>query len=156
APPFRRRVLGSWLACGLSAAITTCTLSAVQLLPTTEAAGEATRSSGMAARNMAAVFWPATQALFGPGWDDGWEARSGLCVLWVASAAVAPMMFRGRIRYEAILSLALLASSLGAAALLQWLPGFRLFQIPTRMALFFAVPVSLFAGQSLELLNSGL
>jgi hypothetical protein len=148
----QKRILRNWFCCGLCTAATACVLSAVQLLPSAEVAREATRAGGMSGSDVAAVFWPALKALFGPGWDDGWEDRSGLCILWVAAAALVPLFRGGRIRYEAALSLGLVIFSIGGAALLQGLPGFDLFQIPTRMAIFLAIPVSLFAGRSLQLL----
>jgi hypothetical protein len=152
----RRRFLSNWWIGGLCAGSTVIALSAVQMLPTLEAAREATRASGMREVDVASTFWPALQAFFGPGWDNAWEDRCGLSVLWVGAAALAPLLCRGRAGYEALLSLGLVIFSLGGAALVQWLPGFRLFQIPIRMAMLLALPVSLLAGQTVQSLGGSL
>src|SRR5439155_5881523 len=81
-----------------------------------------------------------------------WEDRGCLGLLWVAAALAAPILGRGRTRFQAWACLLLLVFSAGGAALLQWLPGFHLFQLPVRMLLFLALPVALLAGQTTQIL----
>jgi hypothetical protein len=146
----RYRVRG--LCMGISTALVAVSLSAVQLLPALEAAPETSRSVGVAARDIVAVAAPSLLGLIGPGWAQSWEDRGGLAVLWVAAAAMAPLLCRGRARFEAAVALLLLFFSVGGAALLQWLPAFRLFQIPVRMLMMLALPVALLAGRTTQAL----
>ena len=60
----------------------------------------------------------------------GWENRTGLTVLWIATALIAPMLARGRarLRLQTVICLGLIVFGLGGAILFQSLPGFRLFR----------------------------
>ena len=62
----------------------------------------------------------------------GWENRTGLTVLWIATALIAPMLARGRarLRLQTVICLGLIVFGLGGAPLFQSLPGFRLFRHP--------------------------
>jgi hypothetical protein len=141
-----------WLVYGTWTALVAGALGAVQLLPALEAAPESTRAGGVAASDAAAVAGPALLGLVGPAWNGGWEDRGGLGLLWVAAAVAAPLWYRGQIRYQGVICLGLIAFATGGAALLQWLPGFRLFQIPVRMLVLLALPVALLAGRTTQAL----
>ena len=82
----------------------------------------------------------------------GWENRSGLTVLWIASAFIAPILARGRarLRLQSMICLGLVVFSLGGALLFQSLPGFRLFRHPARMFLVAAIPVVLLVGTATQ------
>src|SRR5947209_17785179 len=95
---------------------------------------------------------PSIMGLSGPGWSSSWEDRAGFGVLLLTAAIVAPLLYRGRVGYESVLCLVLLLFSMGGAALVQWLPGFRMFQIPVRMLMLLALPVALLAGHTTQAL----
>jgi len=147
-----REALTRWLIVGSWTATVAVALSAVQLLPALEAAPESTRAAGVAASDAAAVALPALIGLTGPAWHGSWEDRGCLGLLWVAAAAAAPFVCGGRIRFQACACLILVFFSAGGAALLQWLPGFHLFQLPVRMLMLLALPVALLAGQTTQTL----
>jgi len=141
-----------WLGLGVWTVAVAAALSAVQLLPALEAAPEASRAAGVSARDIAAVCLPSIMGLIGPGWSGTWEDRGGFGVLWLSAALTAPLLLRGRARYDAAICLVLLVFSVGGAALVQWLPGFRLFQIPVRMLMLLALPVALLAAHTTQAL----
>lgn len=152
--------IGAWLACGACAATVAVLLVAVQLVPGIEAAGQATRSvvgtPGMALSRLPMTLF----SLVGPpargmkGFDD-WEYRGGLGVLWAAAALVAALAARGRARYEAGVWLGLILFAMGGAAIVQGLPGFRLFMLPARMLLIATLPAALLAGRATDALFAG-
>jgi hypothetical protein len=144
-----------WLILGTSTALVAAALAAVQLLPALEAAPESTRAAGVAASDAAAVALPALRGLIGPGWSGAWEDRGCLGLLWVAAAVAAPLLCGRRVRFQACVCLILLFFSAGGAAFLQWLPGFRLFQLPVRMLLLLALPIAFLAGQTTQALLAG-
>jgi hypothetical protein len=141
-----------WLAMGTWSALVAVALTAVQLLPALEAAPESTRAVGVTPSDAAAVALPTLMGLIGPGWRGGWEDRGGLGPLWLAAAVAAPLLCGGRVRFQAGVCLMLVFFSAGGAALLQWLPGFRLFQLPVRMLMLLALPIALLAGQTTQAL----
>src|SRR5437870_954842 len=145
-------LLRRWLGMGAVAAIVAVVLSAIQLLPALEAASEASRATGVSVRDILAAALPSLLGVIGPGWTPTWEDRAGLGVLWTAAAVTAPFLCRGRTRYEAFVCLLLLLFSVGGAAVVHWLPGFRLFQIPGRMLMLLALPVALLAGRATQAL----
>jgi len=141
-----------WLILGAWTALLAAALSAVQLLPALEAAPESSRAAGVGNADILASAGPTLLGLVGPGWTEGWEDRAGLGILWVASAVMALYLGRGRVRYQASLCMFLLFFSLGGAVFLQWLPGFRYFQLPGRMLMFLAFPIALMTGKTTQLL----
>jgi hypothetical protein len=141
-----------WLSLGAWTAVVAIVLSAVQLLPAMEAAPLSSRAVGVGPKDILGVCVPSLVGLVGPGWKESWEDRGGLAVLWLAAAAMAPLLCRGRVRLQAALCLLLLFFALGGAALFHWLPGFHLFQLPVRMLMLLALPVALFAGQTTQVL----
>jgi hypothetical protein len=143
-----------WLGLGMWTAFVAATLSAVQLLPALEAASESSRDVGVAPKDILAVAGPSLLGLVGPGWTPSWEDRGGFGVLWIAAAIMGGMHGRGPVRFQIRVCWLLLFFSLGGAAFLQWLPGFRLFQIPVRMLMLLALPVALLAGRATQALLS--
>jgi hypothetical protein len=145
------RALGRWLALGVWVAATAVLLSAIQLLPTLEAARESTRSGvGVPAPPLTdtvlCLVGLAGTSLRGVPLVFGSEYRSGLGVLWITAAVLAPVLRGGRVRFQAAVCLLLIFFALGGATLFQALPGFRLFRLPSRMFLLVAFPVALLSG----------
>jgi hypothetical protein len=128
-------------------------LVTVQLLPTMEAVAQTTRRAAGMQFNALAEFLLTTFGLVGPAplglpSTMGWEYRTGWTVLWVATALMAPVLFRGHARrqLQAAICLGLVVFGLGGAAVFQDFPGFRLFRIPSRMFLIAALPIALLVG----------
>jgi hypothetical protein len=145
--------------CGLVAGA----LVAVQLLPTLEAAAFTTRAATKVEISARTDLVLPLFGLVGPPPQGvptmlGWEFRAGWTVLWLATALAAPAILRwpGRMVYQAAVCLGLVVFGLGGAVVFQGLPGFRLFQIPSRMLLLGALPLALFAGAGTQALSEGL
>ena len=146
---FPRVALGLWVA------LVAVGLSAVQWLPTLEAAAYSTRSAGVGSEDVLAGGVRALVFLVGPALTTeppnlAWEDRGGFGLLWLVAAALAPVVCKGRVRWQAGICLALVAFGLGGSVLMQGLPGFRLFRQPTRMLLIAALPVALLAGATTQ------
>jgi hypothetical protein len=162
-PIDRWRLAGAvvrWVGYGAWAASLALALAAVQLLPTLEAAGLSTRAGGVAADEILGGGIRALLCFVGPALKAAptcllWEDRGGFGLLWVAAAALAPLLCRGRVRFQAGVCLALIAFALGGALLFQSLPGFRVFRQPARMLLIVTLPVALLAGQATQALFEG-
>ncbi|HEX5271447.1 MAG TPA: hypothetical protein VFW33_13210, partial [Gemmataceae bacterium] len=149
-----------WAGYGAWAAALAAALAAVQLLPTLEAAELSTRAGGVAPDEIVAGGLRSLLFFVGPALKPVpsslmWEDRGGLGLLWVAAAALAPFLCRGRVRYQAAVCLALVVFALGGAIVFQALPGFRVFRQPARMLLIVALPVALLAGSATEALFRG-
>lgn len=145
-----------WLLLGAWAMLVAGGLGAVQLLPGLEAAGEASRSAGVAVTGQFVLDGlRSLVGLVGPALTDepnSWENRAGLGLLWLALVLLAAKQGDGRTRYQVGVCVLLLAYVLGGAVLVQGLPGFRLFRLPSRMFLVAALPASLLAGRAIEAL----
>src|SRR5271166_157888 len=88
--------LGRWLAAVGWCCLVALALTAVQLLPTLEAARQTTRgATGMPCETLN-VLRINLFGLVGPAPESlpimGWENRTGLTVLWIATALIAPML----------------------------------------------------------------
>ncbi len=151
-------VLGRWLGMGAWAAVTAALLSAVQWLPALEVARHSSRTLGV---TVSSETWKgALRSLLGlvgpPVTTDSswlWEDRAGFGLLWLAAAACAPVLVRQRrVRLHAGLALFWLLLGLGGAALLQKVPGFHLWRLPSRLLLLTALPVALLAGATVQAL----
>ncbi len=156
----RRRAVAVWAGCGALAVSVAAGLAAVQLLPTAEAAQLSSRASGVGALDALAGGMRALRDLVGPTLAGeppqiAWEDRGGLTLLWLLAAVLAPLLVRGRVRYEAGVALGLALFAVGGAILVQELPGFRLFRQPTRMFVLLALPVGYLAGVTTEALFAG-
>jgi hypothetical protein len=148
--------LGRWLGlvawCGGVALV----LTAVQLLPTLEAATQTTRGAMGMSFSLTTDFLLNILGLVGPAPESvpvlAWENRTGLTVLWLATALFFPLVVRGRPveSLQAKICLGLMVFGLGGAFLFQGLPGFRLFRLPSRMFLIASLPISLLVGMTTQ------
>src|SRR5262249_8244871 len=148
---------------GAWTALVGAALGAVQLLPSLEAAPHTTRSLGVeASMNMLNSGIEAMVTLTGRGVVASkadpkvgagpmrWEYEGGVGVIWLALAVLGLGFLRGRPRFYAAVAGLILAYAFGGAVLFQWLPGFRLFRLPTRMLLLLPLPLSLLAASALQ------
>jgi hypothetical protein len=153
------KAVGRWVLLGLWTAVVAVALGAVQLLPALDVTAEASRSVGVGlSREFFMNGFRTLVGLVGPPLSDEpncWENRAGLGILWVTLVALAPLLGNARVRFQTAILVVLVGFSLGGAALFQWLPGFRLFRLPSRMLLVAALPAALLAGKTLQtLLNA--
>jgi hypothetical protein len=154
------RVLLRWASCGVCAAGVGLALSAIQLLPTAEAASQSLRgASGVGSHELLMGGVRSLLFLIGPALTDdppqlAWEDRGGLTFLWLLAAALAPFAGPPRVRYRAAVAGALLIYGLGGAYLVQGLPVFRLFRQPARALTLLNFPVAVLAGYTTEALFS--
>jgi hypothetical protein len=149
------RAVATWLVIGMLAALTACALAAIQLLPAIEASGQSSRVIGLSANS--AMLAQATATLWGlvgppitakPEWE--FQGQFGL--LWICAAAMAPFLCQGLTRFRSEVCLGVLVFSLGGAVLLQDLPGFNLFRLPSRGLLVAAFPISLLVGVTTQVI----
>src|SRR5262249_27705002 len=150
--PWCSRPWARWMLHGLLAFLVAASLSAVQLLPALEATPQTSRAGGVLPRDILAAAFPSLLGLVGPGWTQSWEDRGGLGVLWIAAALMARLLYRDGGRSEMLACLFLLGVSFGGAVLFYWFAGFQLFQIPVRMLVLLAAPISLLAGKTTDFL----
>jgi hypothetical protein len=73
----------------------------------------------------------------------------------VATAALAPVLCRGRVRFQALIAGLMVLFALGGGAVVQRLPGFSLFQLHSRILFPAALPISLLAATTLQALAAG-
>jgi hypothetical protein len=149
-----------WAGLGAWTLLVAIGLGAVQLLPSLEAAREASRSLGVSANSEAFTDGlHSVVGLIGPPLtanpDSLWENRVGVGVLWLASAVLGVVVGGKRARYEALVCGVLFLFAAGGCLLLQGLPGFRLFQLPSRILLLLALPIALFAGRATKVILAG-
>ena len=154
--PGRARLV-RWVTCWALAVVVAVLLAAVQLLPTWEAAQWSARSGELEASGALTLGPRAALALLGPSLSysppHSWEMQGVFGVFWLAAAVAAPLVVRGRTRWQFGVLSALIAFSVGGAALVEWLPGFRLFRVPTRMLLIAAFPLAFLAGTATDALT---
>jgi hypothetical protein len=146
-----------WAGSGAWTALVGAALSAVQMVPTMEAAGLSTRASGVGTEEILAGGVRTLLFFVGPNLREKpslliWEDRGGASLLWLAAAVLAPLLCRGRTRFEAGVCLGLLLFALGGAMLVQPLPGFRVFRQPARMLIVATLPMAYLAGVATEAL----
>jgi hypothetical protein len=148
--------LATWAGMGCWTAIVGIGLGAVQLLPAIEASKEASRSAGVGVTSQMLMDGiRSVVGLVGPPLTNEpncWENRAGLGLLWLALAIAAPAIGTSRVRFQAAVFISLVAFALGGAVAFQWLPGFRLFRLPSRMLLIAALPAALLAGTTVQAL----
>jgi hypothetical protein len=155
-----RRTLAALARCaayGAWVAILAIALAAVQLIPTLEAARYSTRSGGVAPDDVLEGGLRTFLFLIGPALQSEptclmWEDRGGLTLVWLIAATLAPLLCRGRVRYQAAVCAALVVFALGGSILFQWLPGFRYFRQPARMMVVVAFPLAFLAGTASQAL----
>jgi hypothetical protein len=155
-PRSRRRMgiaLARWAGYGAWAVAVAVALSAVQLLPALEATGEATRGGGVPSGVTPAYALSVCLRLVGPSLTGAaWEGRGALGALWLATAALAPLLRGGRTRFELALLALLIIFAIGGGALAQPLPGFGLFQLHSRILLPGGLALAFMAGTTVDAL----
>ncbi len=148
--PSDRAALRRWLLTGAGAAAVALALTAVQLLPTLEAAGQSSRAGGVAATGSLGLALDSVLGLAVPSptlrVPESWELYGAMGPVWLAAAlaAAAPrrrLVFLGLVFFAA-----------GGAVLVEWLPGFNLFRVPSRMLLIAGFPLALLAGTTTDAL----
>jgi len=146
--PIRRLGLGAW------AAIFGVALAAVQLLPSLEATALSSRGTSGVPESPSISLRALLRAV-GPSPTGvepvtSWEPRSGFGVVWLAAAIAAPALARGADRRRARRALAIVVAmagfALGGAAFFRWVPGFRMFRMPSRIFLVAGLPVAYLVG----------
>jgi hypothetical protein len=148
--------VGRWMGLGLWAMVVAGALSAVQWMPTLEAASQASRGAGVPADDLGREYAFQVHQLWGPSpiVSHRWEQRAGLAVLWLAAAVLAPVLRGGRVRWWAFVWFLLGALALGGGTLLQEmrLPGFATFKIHARLWIVAALPAALLTGVTTDAL----
>jgi hypothetical protein len=148
--------VGRWFGLVTCCGAVALTLTAVQLLPTIEAANQTTRGAIGMSFSLTTDFLLNILGLVGPAPESvpvlAWENRTGLTVLWLATALFFPFVVRGRPveSLQAKICLGLMVFGLGGAFLFQSLPGFRLFRLPSRMFMIASLPISLLVGMTTQ------
>jgi hypothetical protein len=157
APRRTAAALARWLGLGAWTAVVASALSAVQILPALEATPLSTRGSGVAAQASLQTTIDTLLRLIGPPLTSmpRWELQGGLGAAWVMAALAAPLLVRGRVRYQALVALALVVLALGGAALFQHLPVVRLFQIPARLLMIAGFPIAFLTGAATQAMIDG-
>src|SRR6185312_5961683 len=149
-----RSNIARWLVGGIVAGAVAGLLCAVQFLPTLEASRYSARSVGLESTQSLKVAVATFFALVGPSptYDPpaSWESRALFGIFWLAAAFAAPRQYRWK---QGVL-LGLIVFALGGAMLLEWLPGFNLFRVPSRMLLIATFPVALLAGATTDALQA--
>ena len=150
-------LLRRWLGYGLWCMLIAAGLTAVQLLPTMEAAGQSSRSGGIDTEYILVGGLRVVLFLIGPALDPFppmlmWEDRGGQCLIWLIAAILAPLVCRERVRYQAGVCLFLFVFAAGGAFLFQFLPGFGWFRQPARILVVATLPMAFLAGAVTEAL----
>jgi hypothetical protein len=148
--------MAAWAGMGCWTALVGIALGAVQLLPAIDASREASRSAGVdVTPQMLMDGVRSVVGLVGPPLTNEpncWENRAGLGLIWLALAISAAAIGTGRIRFQTGVFFLLILFALGGATAFQWLPGFRLFRLPSRILLIAALPAALLAGTTVQAL----
>jgi hypothetical protein len=154
-PLHGRSLLWRWLAVEAAVVLIGVALCAVQLLPTLEAAGETSRSRGMARSWSLPGGLLAATSLIGPFPERvaepvHWESRGGIGLTWAVLALAACWLGGRAARVPAWIALALLVFALGGSVLFDRLPGFSTFRMPTRMLLTLSFPIAFLTGLAVQ------
>src|SRR5262245_53640982 len=151
----KRPLLLRWLAVEAIVVAIGVGLSAVQLLPTLEAAGETSRAQGMGQSWGLIGAKEARGTLIGPFPDRAatnvhWETRGGIGFTWAILAIVGARMGRRIARVPTVIALGMLAFALGGSVLFERVPGFGSFRMPTRMLLTLTFPIAYLASVGVQ------
>ncbi len=148
--PAERARIKPWTACWAGAVVVAALLDAVQLLPTWEAARWSTRSGVVEASGALTIGLRTALALMGPSLSYSpphtWETQGVFGAFWLTAAVAAPLVAKGRARWQFGVLCGLVLYAIGVASLFEWLPGFSLFRVPSRMLLVAAFPLAFLAG----------
>lgn len=152
-----------WLGCGLAMGAIAALLCAVQLLPTLEASGYSARSVGLESTQSLEVAAATLFAMVGPApaYDPpaSWESRALFGIFGLMAALAAPRVAPqtadspARLTWHRLVLLTMIGFSLGGAILVEWLPGFNLFRVPSRMLLIAVFPLAFLAGSTVDSLS---
>lgn len=147
--------MARWLLAELAVVLVGLALCAVQLLPTVEAAGQSSRARGMAQSWSLDGAKAAATTLIGPIPDRvaepiHWETRGGIGSTWAVLAIVGARLGGRRALVPTVVALGILAYALGGSYVIDRLPGFSSFRMPTRMLLTLAFPVAYLAGLGVQ------
>lgn len=155
----RQRLLGEFVRWGIVGAVLIAValgLSLVQFLPTVKAIPYSSRAAGVASsgpleglQSLLFVVGPALQA---EPVNLQWENRGGQTLLVLAAAVAGGMLARGRVRYEAWVTVGLFVFAFGGSFLVQWLPGFNFFRSHSRALVLAGFPVAVLAGHATQAL----
>jgi hypothetical protein len=141
-----------WAGIGTWAALWAVGVFAVQLLPTAEATRETTRAVSGAVPDRPLAALRVLTRLVGPSLaGEGWDDQGGFGLLWLVAAVLAPVLVRGRIRFQAGITLALALLAV-VGPFLEGLPLLNVFRVPARLLLIAGFPVSLLAGATTQAL----
>ncbi|MCI0703979.1 MAG: YfhO family protein, partial [Planctomycetia bacterium] len=155
--PSERIHIARWVVCWAGAVAVAVMLAAVQLLPTWEASQWSARSSGVEATGTLIIGPRTALALLGPSYSysppQSWEMQGVFGFFWLTAACAAPLLSRPRVKWQFGVFVALVVFSIGGAALIEWLPGFNLFRVPTRMLLVAAFPLAFLVGVTTDALT---
>ncbi|MBP3954543.1 hypothetical protein J8F10_04505 [Gemmata sp. G18] len=151
--PRERARVPRWLLCWAGAVGIAAALSTVQL----EAGQWSVRSGNLEANGALNIGLPTALALLGPSLSYSppysWEMQGVFGVYWLAAAVAAPLIAGKRARWQFGVLCGLVVFALGGAALIDWLPVFNLFRVPTRMLLVAAFPLAFLAGATTHALT---
>ncbi|MBN9119454.1 MAG: hypothetical protein J0I06_09900, partial [Planctomycetes bacterium] len=151
--PAERARLVRWAACWCIAGALAALLGAVQLFPTLEAARWSARSGGLDAMGTLTVGIHTLFALVGPSRayapPQSWEIQGIFGLFWLGAATAAPLL-APRWKWPFGVLCGLFVFALGGAVLVDWLPGFDLFRVPTRMLVVATFPVAVLAGAATD------
>ncbi|HEX3148277.1 MAG TPA: YfhO family protein [Gemmataceae bacterium] len=158
AEPRTRDVLTRWLLAEAIVVLIGQGLCAVQLLPTIEAAGESSRAHGMGQSWSLDGAKAALMGMIGPipdKWAEPihWETRDGIGFTWAVLAIVGASLGGRRALVPIVITLGMLAYALGGSYVVDPLPGFNNFRMPTRVLLTMSFPLAFLAGQGIQSLD---
>ena len=153
----RRAMLMRWVVVEALVVVVAIGLCAIQLLPTLEAAGETSRSRGMAQSWSLDGAKAALGTLIGPFPERSaegihWETRGGITLTSAVLALIGVGLGGRSARVPALIALGMLVYALGGSAVIDRLPGFSTFRMPTRMLLTLAFPLAYLTGLGVQAL----
>lgn len=152
-----------WLGMGFCVAGGGAALTAVQLLPTWEFTQHTSRGeSGIVEGHGGLGVLASVIKLFGPGFFHPqqtkqliWELRGNVAIAWGMLAPLVLILGGSRRRFQFAVTALLLAFALGGSDLVQAIPGFNFFRLPSRMVIILGLPLALFAGSVTQSLLDG-
>ncbi len=155
--PRERERIPRWLLCWAGAIGVGVALSALHLVPAMGAGPWAAQNADLEASGALNIGLPTALAFLGPSLSYSppysWEMQGIFGVYWLAAAIAAPLVAGKVARGQFGVLCGLVAFALGGAVLVDWLPGFNLFRVPTRMLLIASFPLAFLAGTTTHALT---